>query len=88
MLPNPELKGKKRKTKKEDAGIKTKNTKIKQEPLEGKQQMSNNEWLSKKRKDKERKRHVRFSQFVAVKHITSKGPWVWKVAPFSCKMTY
>ena len=50
MLPNQEPKGKKRKTKKEDADIKTKNKKIKQEPVEGKQQMSINEWLSKKRK--------------------------------------
>lgn len=74
MLPNPELKGKKRLTKKEDAGIKSKNKKIKQEPVQGKQKMSINEWLSKKRKDKERKRHVQFSQFVAVKHITSKRP--------------
>ena len=40
MLSNPEPKGKKRKTKKENAGIKTKNKKVKQEPVEGKQQMS------------------------------------------------
>ena len=43
MLPNPEPKGKKRKTKKEDEGIKMKNKKIKQESVEGKQQMSINE---------------------------------------------
>ena len=73
MLPKQELKGKKRKTKKQDAGIKTTNKKIKKEPLEGKRQMSINEWLIKGRKDKERKRHVQFSQFVAVKHITCKG---------------
>ena len=73
MLPKQEPKGKKRKTKKEDAGIKTKNKKIKKEPLEGKRQMSMNEWLSKGRSDKERKRHVQFSRFVAVKHITCKG---------------
>ena len=60
MLSNPEPKGKKRKTKKEDAAIKTKNKKIKKESVEGKQQMSINEWLSKTRKDKERKRHVQF----------------------------
>ena len=74
MLPKTEPKGTKRKTKKVDAGIKTKNKKIKQEPVEGKQQMSINERLSKKRKDRERKRHVQFSKFVAVKHITCKGP--------------
>ena len=73
MLPKQEPKGKKRKTKKEDAGIKTKNKKIKKEPLEGKRQMSMNEWLSQGRRDKERKRHVQFSRFVAVKRITCKG---------------
>ena len=61
MLSNPEPKGKIRKTKKENECIKTKNKKIKQEPVEGKQQMSiNNEWLHEKelRRDKERKRNV------------------------------
>ena len=73
MSPNQEPKGKKRKTKKEDAGITAKNRKIKQEPVGGKRQMSINEWLCKKRKDKERKRRVQFSQVIGVKHITCKG---------------
>ena len=35
--------------------------------------MSMNEWLSKGRRDKERKCHIQFSRFLAVKHITCKG---------------
>ena len=77
MLPKKEPKGKKRKTKKEDTGIKTKNKKIKKEPLEGKRQMSMNEWLSKGRRPK--KGNVTFSsRFVAVKHITCKGTLSFK----------